>query len=102
MTLSDSVMTPKCLDNCREAVKMNNLQETVKVVTQINQASCKRHCKSSVGHSCDLGLGDHESTESQEQAGLGGRLRPVLRPQCLREADIHHQMVNTHSCSHIG
>ena len=51
------------------------------------------------GHSCDLGLGDHESTESQEQAGLGGRLRPVLRPQCLREADIHHQMVNTLSYS---
>ena len=43
MTLSDSVMTPKCLDNCREAVKMNNLQETVKVVTQIHQASFKRH-----------------------------------------------------------
>ena len=43
MTLSDSVMTPKCLDNCREAVKMNNLQDNVKVlISQINLASCKR------------------------------------------------------------
>jgi len=32
VTLSDSVLTPKCLDNCREAVKMNNLQENVQVI----------------------------------------------------------------------
>ena len=96
MTLSDSVMTPKCLDNCREAVKMNNLQDNVKVlISQIKSGFLQETLFSFAGHSCDLGLGDHESSKSQEQAGLGGWLRPVLRPQCLREADIHHQMVNT-------
>ena len=50
------------------------------------------------GYSCDLGPSDFESLESSGKAGLGDRLRLVLRPQRLREADIHHQMVITSLC----
>ena len=32
MTLTDSVTSPHCLDNCRQAVELNSLQESVTVL----------------------------------------------------------------------